>query len=86
MPTKEEMRDFAISIEKLVENTKSTYIEAIVEYCSSTGLEIEIAASLINSNLKSKIASNASDLNLFKEKTTKLPIWLAMKRFVYFKA
>ena len=74
MPTKEEMRDFAISIEKLVENTKSTYIEAIVEYCSSTGLEIEIAASLINSNLKSKIASNASDLNLFKEKTTKLPI------------
>jgi hypothetical protein len=74
MPTKEEMRDFAHSIEKLVADTNYTYIEAVVEYCNSIGLEIEVAASLINSNLKSKIASNASDLNLFKEKTTKLPI------------
>jgi hypothetical protein len=74
MPTKEEMREFALSIERLVSNTDYSYIEAIVEYCNTTGLEIEMAASLINSNLKSKIASDASDLNLFKEKTTKLPI------------
>ena len=74
MPTKDEMREFALSIEKMVSNTNYTYIEAIVEYCQKTGLEIEVAASLINSNLKSRIASNASDLNLFKEKTSKFPI------------
>ena len=54
MPTKDEMAKFAKSIEEFVANTKYNYIEAIVEYCKVTGLEIEVAATLINSNLKSK--------------------------------
>lgn len=74
MPTKDEMKNFAVNIERLVANTDYNYIEAIVEYCKQTGLEIEVAATLINSNLKSKIENNAMDLNLLKVKSSRLPI------------
>ena len=68
MPTKDEMAKFARSIEEFAANTKYNYIEAVVEYCKETGLEIEVAASLINSNLKSKIENVALDNNMLKEK------------------
>jgi len=74
MPTKDEMAKFAKAIESLVANTDYNYIEAIVEYCKQTGLEIEVAASLVNSNLKAKLTSDAMDLNLLKEKGSRLPI------------
>jgi len=74
MPTKDEMVKFARAIDGLVANTDLNYIEAIVEYCKKTGLEIEVAASLVNSNLKSKLANDALDLNLLKEKGNRLPI------------
>lgn len=74
MPTKDEMAKFAKAIEALVATTDYNYIEAIVEHCRSTGLEIEVAASLINSNLKSKIEANAMDNNMLKEKGSRLPI------------
>ena len=74
MPTKEEMKKFAMAIEGLVANTDYNYIEAIVEYCKTTGLEIEVAASLINSNLKSKIENDAMDNNMLKVKSSRLPI------------
>lgn len=74
MPTKDEMAKFAKAIDGLVANTDLNYIEAIVQYCKDTGLEIEVAASLVNSNLKSKLANDAMDLNLLKDKGSRLPI------------
>jgi hypothetical protein len=74
MPTKDEMAKFAKSIEEFVANTKYNYIDAVVEYCKVTGLEIEVAATLINSNLKSKIENVALDNNMLKEKGARLPI------------
>jgi hypothetical protein len=74
MPTKDEMAKFANSIEEFVANTKYNYIDAVVEYCKTTGLEIEVAATLINSNLKSKIENVALDNNMLKEKGARLPI------------
>jgi hypothetical protein len=74
MPTKDEMKKFSFAIDSMVANTDFTYLEAIVEYCKTTGLEVEVAASLVNSNLKTKIESQAMELNLLKEKTNKLPI------------
>ena len=74
MPTKDEMKKFSFAIDSMVANTDYTYLEAIVEYCKDTGLEIEVAATLINSNLKTKIEGQAMDLNLLKEKASKLPI------------
>jgi hypothetical protein len=74
MPTKDEMAKFAKSIEELVANTDYNYIEAIVEHCKQTGLEIEVAATLVNSNLKSKLEGNAMDNNMMKEKGSRLPL------------
>jgi hypothetical protein len=74
MPTKDEMKKFAFAIDSMVANTDYTYLEAIVEYCRETGLEVEVAASLINSSLKSKIESEAMDQNMLKMKASKLPI------------
>ena len=74
MPTKDEMMKFAIAIDKLVAETDYNYIEAITEYCKKTGLEIEVAATLVNANLKSKIESNAMENNMLKNKSPRLPI------------
>jgi hypothetical protein len=74
MPTKEEMSKFAKAIDSLVANTDYNHIEAIVEYCKTTGLEIEVAATLINSNLKSKLENDAMDNNMLKVKSSRLPI------------
>jgi hypothetical protein len=74
MPTKEEMSKFAKAIDALVANTDYNYIEAIIEYCKSTGLEIEVAATLCNSNLKSKLENDAMDNNMLKVKSARLPL------------
>jgi hypothetical protein len=74
MPTKDEMKKFAFAIDSLVANTDYTYLEAIVEYCKTTGLEVEVAATLVNSALKTKIESQAMDNNMLKVKDSKLPI------------
>jgi hypothetical protein len=68
------MLKFAKAIDALVANTDYNYIEAIVEYCKTTGLEIEVAATLINSNLKSKIELDAMSNNMLKVKGSRLPI------------
>mgnify|MGYP003704348415 FL=1 len=74
MATKDEMAKFAKAIDVIVARTGSNYIDAIVENCKESGLEIEMAASLVNSNLKSKLTADAMDLNLLKEKGSRLPI------------
>jgi hypothetical protein len=68
MPTKDEMLSFAKDIEKIVSTTDYNYIEAVVEYCNETGMELDVASSLINSTLKSKIENDAMDLNLLPKK------------------
>lgn len=74
MPTKDEMKKFAYAIDSMVANTDYSYIEAIVEYCKQTGLEVEVAATLVNASLKKKIESDSMNRNMLKVKTAKLPI------------
>ena len=73
MPTKDEMMKFARSIDEIVAKTDYNYIEAIVEHCKVTCMEIDVASTLVNQNLKAKIENNAMDLNLLP-KSNKLPI------------
>ncbi len=65
---------FSMKIEKLVIEKRIPYMDAIVHYCDIHGMEIETAAKLINSKIKQSIASEASDLNMMKEKINKLPV------------
>ena len=74
MPTKDEQKKFAYAIDALVANTDYSYIEAIVEYCKKTGLEVEVAATLVNPALKKRIESDAMNRNMLKDKIAKLPI------------
>ena len=74
MPTKDEMAKFAKEIHDLVSKTDYNYIEAIAAYCKDTGLEIEVAATLCNANLKARIESDAMDNNMLKDKGNRLPI------------
>jgi hypothetical protein len=73
MPTREEIRQFSLMVEELALKLKSTRMDAILEHCKTTGLEIEVASTLISPALKSKIREEAQDLNLIK-KTSKLPL------------
>lgn len=74
MPTKDEQKKFAFAIDSMVANTDYNYIEAILEYCKQTGLEVEVAATLINKSLKKKIESEAMENNMLKVKSARLPI------------
>jgi len=78
MPTKDEMAKFAKEIHDLVSRTDYNYIEAITAYCKETGLEIEVAATLCNANLKARLESDAMDNNMLKDKGNRLPIWVLL--------
>lgn len=71
--SKEEIMNFSNEIEKIVSETDYNHIEAIIEYCNKTGLEVEVASSLISSALKSKIHYDAQRNNMLKEKSVRLP-------------
>jgi hypothetical protein len=73
MPTKDEMYKFQQEIETLVEETSYNYMEAIIEYCNMTGMEIELASTLVNKELKAKLALVAEELNMIP-KSSRLPI------------
>lgn len=75
-PTLDEMVKFSNSIETIVYDSFDTltYLEAILEYCKTSGLEVEVAATLIPPALKSKIEEQAYGLNMLKDKYNRLPI------------
>jgi hypothetical protein len=73
MPTKDEIRDFSMMIKQLSIDKRIGLMDAICHNCKETGLEVEVAATLISSALKAEIKEEAQDLNLLK-KTSKLPI------------
>lgn len=73
MPTKDEVKEFSLLIEKIVQEEKLGYMDAICQHCKETGLEIEVAAILISSALKSKIKLEAQDNNMLK-KSARLPV------------
>ncbi len=64
---------FALIIENIVKEKKTSYMDAIVSYCDKTGLDPATIRSLVNKTLKEKIAYEAQGLNMLKEKTAKLP-------------
>lgn len=75
MNSKDEITTFSLAIESLARNKKLSYMDAIIEHCTQTGLEIEVAAKLISGALKSKIKIEAEELNFLpKSNTAKLPI------------
>lgn len=73
MPTKNEISEFSDLINELASTQSMTRLEAIVYHCEQTGLEVDVASTLISSALKSKIREEAQEANLLK-KTARLPV------------
>jgi len=64
---------FMENIENLVQQTKMTYIDAVMHYCEENKLEPETAGKMIGGKLKQNIQDEAEDLHLI-ERTSKLPL------------
>ena len=65
---------FDLLIEDIVKTKRISYIDAVVLYCEKHNIDPSTTKSMINKNLKEKIAYEAQGLNMLKEKTAKLPI------------
>ena len=65
---------FALIIEDIVRKKRISYMDAVIEYCAENQIDPSTPKSMINKNLKEKIAYEAQSLNMLKEKTAKLPI------------
>ena len=75
MSTRDEKNVFSLKIEQRAESQKISYMEAIIDYCEETDLELEVAATLLNQSLKCKIEEEATDLRCLKiTKGSKLPV------------
>jgi hypothetical protein len=73
MPTKNEIAEFSDTIATESELWKLTIMDTVVAHCESSGMEVDVASTLLSSALKAKIREEAQELNLLK-KTAKLPI------------
>ena len=73
MPTKNEISEFSNKILEMAEESNLSIMDSIVGYCEQTGMEIDVASTLISSALKAKLRDEAQELNLLK-KSAKLPL------------
>jgi len=65
---------FAFIIENMVKDKKISYMDAILEYCKTHEIDPSNTKSMINKTLKEKVAYEAQNLNMLKEKVAKLPL------------
>jgi len=59
---------FAMLVEDIVRKKRVSYIDAVVLYCTENQIDPSTTKSMINKNLKEKIAYEAQGLNMLKEK------------------
>lgn len=71
MTSKTEKDTFSSMIETMALRHGISHMEAIMEHCEQTGLEVEVAATLVNASLKAKIENEAVALR-FLPKNNKL--------------
>ena len=67
-------KTFSDEIEKIVAKGGTNYIDAVTSFCEKNDMEIETAAKLCNKHIKAVMMSEASELNMMKEKTSRLPV------------
>jgi hypothetical protein len=75
MASREEITTFSYEIERIAKDNSISYMDAIIFWCEKNNVEIELAAKLISSALKSKIKIEAEALHFLpKSNTSKLPV------------
>jgi hypothetical protein len=77
MPTKEEINSFSRGLRDTAERRHVTLWEAVCMHCDTTGMEPEVAASLLTKDVLADLTVEAQDLNLLRvrgRKAGRLPI------------
>jgi len=71
-----EIKDLCVILDGLVKTYKIPYMDAAIHYCEENGIEIETIAKAIKSNekLRSKIQTEAEDLNFLTQKTSRIDL------------
>ena len=65
---------FIRDVEDYVLKNNGTYIDAILEMCEKYEIEPQIAARFLTQPIIEKVAVEGIDINILKEKNSKLPI------------
>lgn len=65
--------EFSLYIEERVAKERIGYMDAIIDYCTTNGVDIESVGSLVTPSLKDKVQLEAEDSNLMKPRG-KLPV------------
>ena len=73
MPTREEKNEFSELILARADFLNTDCLDAMVTYCEEIGLEMEVAATLVNEVLKARLHDQFMEMN-YLEKSAKLPI------------
>lgn len=73
MPTRDEKNEFSDKMILRAEALRTDHLDAILTYCEEVGLEMEVAATLINDTLKARLEEEFAELG-YLEKSGKLPI------------
>ena len=73
MPTRDEIMEFSYIIENMADDQRIPCMDAIIQYCDDVGMEVELAATLVSTKLKSRIRDEVSAINLIK-KSSSLPL------------
>ena len=73
MPSRDEIAEFSTLIEKLADDQGVHCMDAIIQHCEETGVEVEVAATLLSTHLKARIREEAQSINLIK-KSSALPL------------
>lgn len=65
--------EFSIHIEKRAHETRSGFVETLMEYCAENDIEPESVAKSLTDSLKGKIEFECEQLNLLKTKSVHFP-------------
>lgn len=73
MMTREEKNSFSNIVLERAVALKTDHLDAMITYCEENNLELEVAASLVNDVLRTKLQQDAQELR-YLPKTSCLPI------------
>ena len=62
------------TLDRMVRDKKISYMEAILKYTDDVDCEIEMVAKMLNRSIKDKIEAEAYELNMMKDRRSKLPL------------
>ena len=62
------------TLDKMVREKQMTYMDAILKYTNDVDCEIEMVAKMLNRSIKDKIEAEAYELNMMKDRSSKLPL------------